>query len=259
MTAPRTVAWFSCGAASAVVAKLLADEAQAGALPGPLEVVYIQPGRRGETGGEHPDNARFRRDVEAWIGRPIRVLCNDAYEDHFDAALTRGYIKGPRGALCTRELKREVRMGFERPDDVQAFGYTLDEADRADRFRLNNPAVTLRTPLIESRLDKADCLGLLFREGIEVPVMYRQGYDHNNCVGCFKGGMGYWNRVRRDYPEAFETASAVERAVGHSILKDEDGPVWLDELDPERGRMEDEPPISCGLTCMGLSLSPHAS
>ena len=83
-----------------------------------------------------------------------------------------------------------------------------------------------------------------------------------NCVGCVKGGMGYWNRIRRDYPEAFAAWAEAERMIGASILKEEvpgpgrqSQPVYLDELDPERGRMEDEPPISCGLTCQGLHLS----
>ena len=25
--------------------------------------------------------------------------------------------------------------------------------------------------------------------GIEIPVMYRLGYNNNNCVGCVKGGI----------------------------------------------------------------------
>ena len=234
------------------VAKLLADE------PG-VEVVYIQPGTAGETGGEHPDAARFRRDVEVWIGRPIRVIRNERYQDHWDAFMQRGFIKGPRGALCTRELKREVRMRFERPDDVQVFGYTMEEQARADSFRLNNPGVTLRTPLIEHGLTKEDCLGLLWQAEIELHEMYRLGYSNANCIGCVKGGMGYWNKIRRDFPETFETASAVERHVGHAILKDDDGPVWLNTLDPDRGRIEDEPSISCGLTCHGLALTMQAT
>lgn len=261
--APRTVAWFSCGAASAVVAKLLADEHAAGRLPGALAVVYIQPGTRGRTGGEHEDNARFLRDVEAWIGREVEVLRNDRYQDHLDACLTRGYIKSDRGALCTRELKIEVREAYQRPGDVHAFGYTADEAERAARFNERNPGLATRWPLLEAGLTHADCLGLLFREGIEVPVMYRQGYAHNNCIGCVKGGMGYWNRIRQDYPETFEAWALAEREIGHAILKEDvtqggrrtSRPVFLDELAPDRGDMSAEPPISCGLTCQGLALS----
>ena len=58
MTAPREIVWFSCGAPSAVMAKLCPD----------AELVYC------DTGSEHPDNARFLKDVERWCDRPVTVL-----------------------------------------------------------------------------------------------------------------------------------------------------------------------------------------
>ena len=36
------------------------------------------------------------------------------------------------------------------------------------------------------------------------PLMYDLGYPNNNCIGCVKGGMGYWNHIRKDFPEVFE-------------------------------------------------------
>lgn len=81
------------------------------------------------------------------------------------------------------------------------------------------------------------------------PLMYDLGYPNNNCIGCIKGGMGYWNHIRRDFPEVFESRSKLERLVGFSILKDKDGPIYLDELDPDRGDMEIEIFPECGLMC----------
>ena len=40
-----------------------------------------------------------------------------------------------------------------------------------------------------------------------------------------------------------------ERAIGHSVLKDKNGSIWLDELDPKRGRIQDEPDIECSFFC----------
>lgn len=31
--------------------------------------------------------------------------------------------------------------------------------------------------------------------------MYDLGYANNNCIGCVKGGIGYWNKIRIDFPE----------------------------------------------------------
>lgn len=81
------------------------------------------------------------------------------------------------------------------------------------------------------------------------PLMYDLGYPNNNCIGCIKGGMGYWNRIRKDFPEVFESRAKLERLVGHSMLKDKNGPVYLDELDPDRGDMNIEIFPDCGIMC----------
>lgn len=31
---------------------------------------------------------------------------------------------------------------------------------------------------------------MVLRAGIELPLMYRMGYDNANCIGCVKGGEG---------------------------------------------------------------------
>lgn len=53
----RTVVWFSCGAASAVAAKLALQET-----PGAIVARCV-------IGNEHPDNWRFARDVARWLDR----------------------------------------------------------------------------------------------------------------------------------------------------------------------------------------------
>lgn len=237
----RTICWFSAGAASAIASALtLADTPDA-------VIAYIDPG------SEHPDNARFLSDCERWLGIDIVRLRSDRYRDTWQVWEERRWLNGPEGALCTAELKKMVRYGFERPDDVQVFGYTSEESDRAERFRDQNPGVELRTPLIEQGLSKTDCLALLQKVGIEIPVMYRLGYRNNNCVGCVKGGMGYWNKIRVDFPDVFDRMATLERRIGHSLLKDKHGPVYLDELDPRRGRHSDLE-IDCSLVCQDVEL-----
>lgn len=234
----RTLVWFSAGAASAVATKLtLASDPNA-------VVAYVDPG------SEHPDNERFLDDCESWFEHPIERLHSNRYGDTWQVWEERRFLVGPTGALCTAELKKRVRFGFERPDDIQVFGYTAEEQNRAARFRQQNPGVTLSTPLIERGLTKDDCLAIVERAGIELPVMYRLGFRNNNCVGCVKGGMGYWNHIRRHFPDTFNRMALLERDIGHSLLSDADGPVWLDQLDPDRGDLLGEPSIDCSLLCM---------
>ena len=56
---PRRLVWFSCGAASAVAAKLTTDSNPKES----VEYLYCDT-----LAFEHPDNLRFIKDVEQWIG-----------------------------------------------------------------------------------------------------------------------------------------------------------------------------------------------
>jgi hypothetical protein len=100
-------------------------------------------------------------------------------------------------------------------------------------------------PLIEKQLTKADAHAILHNLGIRRPLMYDLGYNNNNCVGCVKGGIGYWNKIRKDFPEVFAKRAETERIVGHSCIKG----VFLDELDPNKGRMSEEVMPECSIMC----------
>ena len=176
-------------------------------------------------------------------------LQSDEYRDTWDVWERTRWLVGPSGARCTTELKKRVRHKFQRPDDIQVFGYTAEEVDRAERFRKQNFEVTLETPLIEAGLTKSDCLAMIERAGIEIPAMYRLGYTNNNCIGCVKGGAGYLNKIRRDFPEVFNRMAKLEREIGATILKVKGERIFLDELDPTVGKHQDEPDISCSLLC----------
>lgn len=232
----RTVCWFSAGAASAVATKLALAE-------GPAVIAYCDPG------SEHPDNARFLDDCEGWFGQEIVRLRSAKYVDTWQIYRERRFLVGPTGALCSTELKKNLRRAFQLPDDVQVFGFTAEEQDRADRFREQNIEVDLRTPLIDHQLNKADCLALVERAGIQLPAMYLLGYHNANCIGCVHGGMGYWNKIRVDFPDTFERMAGMEREIGHSLNKDADGPVWLDELGPNRGDYPTEIMRDCSILC----------
>lgn len=226
----RLVCWFSCGATSAVATRL----ALLGAT-GETHVVYI------DTGSEHPDNMRFLRDVERWIAHPIEIIRSLDYVNTWDVYHRTRWLVGPKGARCATELKKIPRQQYQRPDDVQVFGFDSDEAKRIARFRAENPDVDMRVPLMDRGLTKSDCLAMLTNAGIELPAMYRLGFTNANCVGCVKGQMGYWNKIRRVFPETFARMAAMEREIGAAICHTETGDdrervkVYLDELDPNAG------------------------
>jgi len=235
----RVISWFSCGAASAVATKLALTESKY-----PVEILYCHVKE------EHPDNIRFMKDCEKWFGKEIKVLQNDQYHGSiYEVFQKRRYIVGVAGAPCTRLLKKEVRKKFEQPNDIQVFGYTVEEQDRVDRFIDANNDVNLWSILIDKGLTKSDCLAIINRAGIEIPMMYKLGYSNNNCIGCVKGGLGYWNKIRHDFPVEFDRMAALEKNIGAKILKYQGERIWLADLPLDAGDYPTEQSIDCGIFC----------
>ncbi|WP_455154110.1 hypothetical protein [Cupriavidus campinensis] len=247
----RIVCQFSCGAASAVATKLAIAQ-----FADNRDVLVVNAFIR----EEHEDNRRFADDCEKWFGRPMVNLRDTKYDaSAIKVFETVGYIKGPKGASCTSRIKRGLLRSFEQPGDVLVLGYTAEEQWRLDDWRDAWPDRQIIAPLIERGLTKEDCKAMVLRAGIELPYMYRLGYDNANCIGCVKGGLGYFRAIREDFPEQFERLAQAEDKVAalHGdnglILRHRSGPLAgqrfpLREL-PDGKAHRGEPLPSCGLFC----------
>lgn len=233
----RNLVWFSCGSASFSCLWLMRNEPN-------LVIAYC------DTGSEHQDNKRFLVDTEKHFGIKVNILKSEKYTDHFDVCEKTKYINGVGGARCTVELKKALRFKFEQPDDVQFFGYTADEKHRADRLVEAYPEINAKFPLIEKGWIKQDCINLINRLGIEIPKMYQLGYGNNNCIGCVKGGAGYWNKIRKDFPYQFDRMARIERKVGHSCIKRK----FLDELQEDVGNEPKGFEMSCDFVCQSMDI-----
>ena len=234
----RRVVWFSCGAASAVAAKLGVE-----AWGDACEVVYCDT-----MSTEHQDNRRFFDDVQSWIGKTITVIRSKKYSSIDDVFERVRYMSGIKGARCTVEMKKLPREAYQRIDDVHVFGYTSDERKRADDFEDQNPALNVEWVLIERGVSKEDCLSIVHDAGIRLPDMYSLGFDHNNCLGCVKAtSPGYWNRVRIEFPEVFAKRAAQSRLLGVRLARVNGQRVFLDMLSPNADAPDDR--IDCGPVC----------
>ncbi len=203
---------------------------------------------------EHVDNLRFLREVQDWIGREIKIIRSKRYRDIFDVFEKTGWLVGPGGARCTVELKKRVRWEYQLPDDVHAIGFTSEEGERVEDLRKAEPLTAFSFPLLEAGIDKDRCFQILRGAKIELPALYLLGFPNNNCIGCVKGQQGYWNLVRKHFPEFFQRMALVERKMNVAINKSYAGDgkrkrIFLDELDPEAGRGIKEPNIECGILC----------
>jgi hypothetical protein len=53
---------------------------------------------------------------------------------------------------------------------------------------------------------------MLIANKIDPPRTYALGYLNNNCfrTGCVQGGLGYWQKLQREYPEKVDAMSEIE-------------------------------------------------
>lgn len=242
----RILSQFNCGAASAVATKLALAEYG--------DRVRIVNAFVAE---EDDDNRRFLADCEFWFGRKVTVLRNDKYNaSTHEVWRKKRYIKGLLGAPCSKELKRDLLDAFSLPNDIFVLGYTADEPHRLSDFMDANNGRKVLCPLIDKGITHEDCLGIVDRAGIVLPLMYRKGYNNANCKGCPKGGQNYWQHIRKDFPDEFVKIQAIQETIGPGayFLRFRSGSrkgerMSLADLPTGLGNMADEPTFSCGVTC----------
>lgn len=232
------VVWISAGVSSFVAGWLVRDTVD--------KWIYI------DVKDQHPDSMRFIKDCEKAVGVKVEILRSDRYKDVADVVRQTKIINTIHGAACTGMLKKAVRKKWETEqykqgitDLTYVWGMDYSEKRRKDGIIKNFPEFTHEFPLIDKMLSKEDCHAILDRIGIKRPVMYDLGYNNNNCIGCVKGGMGYWNKIRVDFPEVFKARAELEREIGGSCING----IYLDELDPMAGRMSDEILEDCSILC----------
>lgn len=208
------VCWLSAGISSFVAGYLAGDVD---------EWIYI------DISVQHPDSLRFIHDVEKIINKQVTILTHSA--------------------PCTGMLKKAVRKKWENEHSqyhlTYVWGMDASEKRRAEGLIVNFPEFDHQFPLIDRKMSKQDCHAYVAQLGLKRPAMYDLGYNNNNCIGCVKGGMGYWNKIRKDFPEGFASRAKLERDIGRSCIYG----MFLDELDPNRGKMSGEIMQDCGVMC----------
>ena len=228
------VCWISAGVSSFIAGWLTKNDVD--------RFIYI------DVENQHSDSIRFIKDCEKVLGKKIEII-QSQYHSVQNVISAFRFINGIHGAKCTEVLKKRVRKEWEynhRDYEITyVWGFDCTEKHRADRMQETMIEFHHEFPLIEKGLTKEDAHGMLATLGIKRPLMYDLGYKNNNCIGCVKGGMGYWNKIRVDFPDVFQRMANLEREVGHSCLNG----IYLDELQPDRGRIDDEVMEECSIMC----------
>ena len=242
---PTIAVWFSCGAASAVAARLTLDKY------GDTHHVRILNSPIAE---EDDDNQRFADDVAKWLGVKIEQVRSEKYPSQscVDVWAHRKFMSSPAGAPCTQELKKRARQQWEKSNwaDWHVLGFTAEEEGRYKRF-IQTERDNVLPVLIESGITKADCYQIIQEAGIALPRVYRMGYPNANCIGCVKAtSPTYWNHVRKMHPDVFMARAKQSREIGARLVRHKGERIFLDELPADaRGQVMKTMDFECGLFC----------
>jgi len=205
----KVIGWWSGGVTSAVTCKLCID------LYGleNVRLIFI------DTFNEDDDTYRFKKDCEEWYGKEIETITRIGKDKKYDKIQDVWFkyksLNVAGGAVCSSELKRELRKEWQKENNFkhQAFGFDGDEIRRV-KSMVNNYRETAKPvfPLLMYGYNKKDCVQILMNEGLKMPRAYVLGFLNNNCLktGCVQGGIGYWQKMQRDIPENFDKMAQVE-------------------------------------------------
>lgn len=219
----KIILWWSGGITSAVACKvaleLFGDKND-------CRVVMI------DTMNEDSDTYRFKKDCEIWYGKEIEsITCISSgmntpgytfvdvgkeYGSIQDVWIKHRSLNVATGAICSTKLKRRVREEYQETVsfDHQVFGYEFDkkECNRALSLSKNHPKAKGIYPLLMVGYNKEDCINIVKQAGIEIPRMYKLGFRNNNCfgTGCVQGGIGYWQKMKVDFPDKFDAMADME-------------------------------------------------
>lgn len=222
----KIICWFSGGVTSAVACNI------AIVLFGVnnCRVVFI------DTKNEDKDTYRFLIDCEKWYGLNIERITNSKYLNIQEVWYKFKGLNFANGAICSSELKRAVRLEFEKNNEYryQVFGFDINESKRAKAIKMNYPNSKPIFPLLFLGISKIDCIKILEDSKIEIPRVYNWGFHNNNCMGktefeggCVQGGIGYWKKIQRDFPNKFNAMAKVEHELTNikgmpvTMLKDQ--------------------------------------
>lgn len=215
----KTICWWSGGITSAVAVHLSLKRYPS------CEIVFI------DTKNESEDTYRFKKDCEAWYGQEILTLSaiGAKYGSIQEVWERYNSLNVASGAICSAELKRDVRLRYEKGNSFarQVFGFEFkaSEMKRALGLAKNYPKSKPVFPLIGEAMSKEDCLSYAISHGIEPPSSYKLGFENNNCLqtGCVQGGIGYWQKMKADFPDKFNTMAELE----HKLTGRKGGPVTM--------------------------------
>lgn len=187
---------------------------------------------------EDPSIKLFRAEVAAKLGVDItQADYRNATLDQFDVCVDKQAFKVENGQeFCTYQLKTLPFMQWldancaDRNATIY-YGFDANETTRIQRRSsiLGSAGYATDYPLAfwDQRTIRS-----IEQIGIRRPKTYAQ-FKHANCIGCLKAGWQHWYVVYVTRPDIWLKGKWAEEEIGHAIHHDDDGPVYLEDMEPK--------------------------
>ncbi len=171
---------------------------------------------------EDADLYRFLHEAAANVGAPLVIIAEG--RTPFEVYRDTRFLGNSKVAKCSGELKMKMADAWKKkhcdPADTCIYiGIDWTESHRFEgahgkgfKNRMAELGWRCEAPLCESPyLTKADILSAMKADGLKPPLMYEQGFAHNNCGGrCCKAGQGHWARMLAVRPDSYAQSEREE-------------------------------------------------
>lgn len=183
-----------------------------------------------DTQDEDEDLYRFLRDIEKYLG--IEIITLREGRNVWEVINDEKCLTSRSFAPCSKILKRDIIdkyiTSLPYSNIIQVFGMDWSELNRIERLRDSLGYNSTWFPLLEKPYPtKNSIITQLLSVGIEPPILYSLGFNHNNCGGkCVKAGKSHYAlllKVRREsYLELEDKESKFIDMIGekHTILSE---------------------------------------
>ena len=182
-----------------------------------LMIVLVQEGLPldevvfADTGGEAPETYQYLEIVSGYLQEhkiAFRVVSKKA-RDLLGTCWHREVIPSVMWRWCTRDYKVKPIHAYYRSLNAhvnQYMGIAFDEIDRMKDSRVEY--VTNLFPLIDRRMTREQCVEVIEKAGLPVPVK-------SGCYFCPFNSMGRWEWLLEDHPDLFQKAIDLEEHSKH--------------------------------------------
>jgi len=176
-----------------------------------------------DTKSEDEDLYRFLDDAEKYLDVKIIKLVDG--RDIWDCAFQDNFLYNSRVANCSPYLKMRLFKRYikqYKPNEIIVhIGFDFTEMHRFERTKKHYLPIKIESLIAETSLTKYNMKKQVQCLGIELPLLYRLGFAHNNCGGfCFRAGIGHFKQLYEKLPKRFDYHMNKEQELIKQIGKD---------------------------------------